>query len=134
MLVEFALVVVLLFFVLYGIVAYGMTMALRQSMGQATGEAVRAAIVFPGTDLQKEAEARKIAADTTKDLGKPGFSTITAGPIGSCATGGGRCITVQYVYRYGEPGAAIIPPLPGLGLLLPNTLTAAATGQIVPEP
>jgi hypothetical protein len=132
-LVEFALVVVMLFFVLYGIVAFGMTMALRQSMGQATGEAVRAAIVFPGSDALKIAEATRIANDTTNGLGKPGFSTITP-TIGGCATGGGRCITVRYVYRYGEPGAAIIPPLPGLGLLLPNALTAVATGQIVPGP
>jgi Flp pilus assembly protein TadG len=132
-LVEFSLVVVMLCVLLYGIVAFGMAMALRQSMGQATGEAVRAAIVFPGTDAEKEAEAERIAADTTDGLGKPGFSDIDA-DIAGCRTGGGNCITVTYVYRYGDPGAAIIPPLPGLGLLLPNTLTAAATGQIVPGP
>ncbi len=132
-LVEFSLVVVLLCVLLYGIVAFGMAMALRQSMGQATGEAVRAAIVFPGTDAEKEAEAERIAADTTDGLGKPGFSDIDA-TIAGCTTGGGDCITVTYVYRYGDPGAAIIPPLPGLGLLLPDTLTATATGQIVPGP
>lgn len=132
-LVEFSLVVVMLCVLLYGIVAFGMTMALRQSMGQATGEAVRAAIVFPGTDAEKIAEAQNIALDTTDKLGKPGFSDIQAA-IAGCTTGGGDCITVTYVYRYGEPGAAIIPPLPGLGLLLPNTLTATATGQIVPRP
>ncbi|MBW3574844.1 MAG: pilus assembly protein [Actinobacteria bacterium] len=132
-LVEFSLVVVMLCVLLYGIVAFGMTMALRQSMGQATGEAVRAAIVFPGTDAEKIAEAQNIALDTTDGLGKPGFSDIEAA-IAGCTTGGGDCITVTYVYRYGEPGAAIIPPLPGLGLLLPNTLTATATGQIVPGP
>ncbi len=132
-LVEFALVVVMLVVLLYGIVAFGMTLALRQSMGQATGEAVRAGIVFPGDDLAKEAEAERIAADTTDGLGKPGYSDIDA-QVAACTTGGGNCITVTYVYRYGEPGAAIIPPLPGLGVLLPNTLTAAATGQIVPGP
>ncbi len=132
-LVEFALVVVMLVVLLYGIVAFGMAMALRQSMGQATGEAVRAAIVFPGDDLAKEAEAEDVALDTTDGLGKPGFSDIDA-QVAPCTTGGGDCITVTYVYRYGEPGAAIIPPLPGLGLLLPDTLTAAATGQIVPGP
>lgn len=132
-LVEFSLVVVMLCVLLYGIVAFGMTMALRQSMGQATGEAVRAAIVLPGTDAERIAEAEDIALDTTAGLGKPGFSDIDAA-IDPCATGGGDCITVTYVYRYGEPGAAIIPPLPGLGLLLPETLTATATGQIVPGP
>ena len=132
-LVEFSLVVVMLCVLLYGIVAFGMVMALRQSMGQATGEAVRAAIVFPGTDAEKIAEAEDIALDTTEGLGKPGFSDIDAA-IAGCTTGGGDCITVTYVYRYGEPGAAIIPPLPGLGLLLPDTLTATATGQIVPGP
>ena len=132
-LVEFSLVVVMLCVLLYGIVAFGMAMALRQSMGQATGEAVRAAIVFPGTNAEKIAEAEDIALDTTEGLGKPGFSDIDAA-IAGCTTGGGDCITVTYVYRYGDPGAAIIPPLPGLGLLLPDTLTATATGQIVPGP
>lgn len=130
-LVEFALVVVMLVVLLYGIVAFGMTMALRQSMGQATGEAVRAAIVFPGDDLAKIAEAERIAADTTDGLGKPGFSDIDA-TVTSCTAGGGDCVTVTYRYDY--QGGPIIPPLPGLGLLLPDTLTATATGQIVPGP
>ncbi len=132
-LVEFSLVVVMLCVLLYGIVAFGMAMALRQSMGQATGEAVRAAIVFPGTNAEKIAEAEAIALDTTDGLGRPGFSDIDAA-IAGCTTGGGECVTVTYLYRYGDPGAAIIPPLPGLGLLLPDTLTATATGQIVPGP
>ncbi len=130
-LVEFSLVVTLLCVLLYGIIAFGMAMALRQSMGQATGEAVRAAIVFPGTDAEKIAEAQNIALDTTDKLGKPGFSDIDAA-IAGCTTGGGDCITVTYVYDY--QNGPIIPPLPGLGLLLPNTLTATATGQIVPGP
>lgn len=128
-LVEFALVIVLLFFVLYGIVAYGMAIALRQSMGQAAGEAVRAAVVFPGTDLEKEAEARRIADDVTDSLGKPGFSTVDA-DVAACATGSGSCITVVYEYAYGGEGA-IVPDGP-FGVILPNTLTATAVGQIVP--
>ncbi len=130
MLVEFALVVVLLFFVLYGIVAYGMAIALRQSMGQAAGEAARAAIVFPGSDFAKVAEAERIGSATTNGLGKPGFSDVNAA-VANCTSGTGRCITVTYDYRYGEPGAAIVPGGP-FDVALPNRLTATAVARLVP--
>lgn len=137
MLVEFSLVVILLFFVLYGIIAYGMAIALRQSMGQAAGEAVRAAIVSPAAD--KETEAENFAAASTNGLGRPGFSTVDA-TVDTCASfapapvpspaPSGECIQVVFTYDYSGDGA-IIPDGP-LGIVLPDTLTATAVGQIVP--
>ncbi len=141
MLVEFALVVVLLFFVLYGIIAYGMAIALRQSMGQAAGEAVRAAIVSSAaTSAEREAAAETFAASSTNGLGRPGFSTVDA-TVATCASfapaptppalpATGQCIQVVYTYAYGGDGA-IVPDGP-FGVILPDTLTASAVGQIVP--
>lgn len=137
-LVEFALVVVLLFFVLYGIVAYGMAIALRQSMGQAAGEAVRAAVVSSATTpADRELEAEAFAEASTNGLGKPGFGVADA-TVGTCASfapsatppPAGDCIEVVFTYDYSGDGA-IVPGGP-FGVILPNTLTASAVGQIVP--
>lgn len=139
-LVEFALVVGLFGFLLYGIIAYGMAIALRQSMGQAAGEAVRAAIVSPAVSpADRELAAETFAAASTNGLGKPGFSTVTA-TVDSCSLfdpsatppPGGECIEVVFVYDYSGDGA-IVPPGP-FDVVLPNTLTAVAVGQIVPGP
>ncbi len=141
-LVEFALVVVLLFFVLYGIIAYGMAIALRQSMGQAAGEAVRAAVVSSAaTPAAREAEAESFAAASTNGLGKPGFSTVVATEA-SCASfvpplpapqppspPAGDCIRVVFEYDYAN--GPIVPGGP-FGVVLPNKLTASAVGQLVP--
>ncbi|MDP9452838.1 MAG: pilus assembly protein [Actinomycetota bacterium] len=138
MLVEFALVVVLLFFVLYGIVAYGMAIALRQSMGQATGEAVRAAVVSAAaTPAEREAEAEAFAEASTNGLGKPGYGDADA-TVATCASfapaatppPGGQCIEVVFTYDYRGDGA-IVPGGP-FGVVLPDTLTASAVGRIVP--
>lgn len=139
-LVEFALVIVLLFFVLYGLVAYGLAIALRQSMGQAAGEAVRAAVVSSAaTPAGREAEAESLAAASTNGLGKPGYSDVEA-TVGTCASFApvptpspppeGDCIKVVFTYDYSGDGA-IVPGGP-FGVVLPNTLTASAVGQIVP--
>lgn len=138
MLVEFALVVVLLLFVLYGIIAYGMAIALRQSMGQAAGEAVRSAIVSSAaTPAAREAEAEAFAEASTNGLGKPGFG-VTDATVASCASfaptatpvPAGQCIEVVFTYDYSGDGA-IVPGGP-FGVILPDTLTASAVGQIVP--
>ena len=136
---EFALVVVLLFFVLYGIIAYGMAISLRQSMGQAAGEAVRAAVTSSAAD--KETEAENFAAASTNGLGKPGFSNVVA-KVDTCASfvpplpapqpsplPSGDCIQVIFEYDYAN--GPIVPGGP-FGVVLPNKLTASAVGQIVP--
>ena len=137
-LVEFSLVVVLLFFVLYGIVAYGMAIALRQSMGQAAGEAVRAAVVSSAvTPAERELTAEAFAEASTNGLGKPGFGDADA-TVATCASFApattpappGECIEVVFTYDYSGDGA-IVPGGP-FGVILPNTLTASAVGQIVP--
>lgn len=141
MLVEFALVVILLFFVLYGIIAYGMAISLRQSMGQAAGEAVRAAVVSSAASpAARELEAELFAQASTNGLGKPGFGTADA-TVSTCASlapaptpptqpPNGDCIKVVFTYDYSGAGA-IVPDGP-FGIILPNTLTASAVGQIVP--
>lgn len=140
-LVEFSLVVVLLFFFLYGIVAYGMAIALRQSMGQAAGEAVRAAVVSSApTPAERELVAETFALASTKGLGEPGFSTVVA-TVDTCASfvpplpapqpsppPAGDCI--QVVFEYDYVNGAIVPGGP-FGVVLPDSLEASAVGRIL---
>lgn len=135
-LVEFSLVVVLLFALLYALIAYGLMLALKQSVTNAAAEGARAAI---GSDLQGSYAA---STDSLDWLGSKccrsdgSFSPQVAGaPLvinprtASCSAadpGGPQCVTVAISYDYA--GSPLLPPLPGLGLLFPDTI--ASTGVI----
>ena len=57
-LVEFALVMTLLFTLIFGIISFGLILSFKQDMTRAAAEGARAgAVAFPATDAEPDAEA-----------------------------------------------------------------------------
>ncbi|UCV15568.1 TadE/TadG family type IV pilus assembly protein [Quatrionicoccus australiensis] len=124
--IEFALVFVLFFMVMYGIVAYGMVFAVQHSLTQAASEGARAAVRDVGGLPERMALAKATSATAIAWLGgRAPVPQITSTP---CAATPFVCVKVLLVYDYlNNP---LVPALPGLGVALPARLTAQATVQL----
>lgn len=124
--VEFALVFVIFFMVMYGIVAYGIVFAVEHSLTHAVNEGARAAVADVGGLAEREALAQATAKAAIAWMGKqapaPQVTSV------ACASTGFVCVKVRLVYDYAAN--PIVPPLPGLGITLPTTLSAQATVQL----
>ena len=109
--VEFALVVGLFAFILYGLVAFGVILAQKQKVTNAAAEAARATVgaanLIEATTLAKQR--------VESELGSTGYlASYENDPM--CAS---ECIRVTIVYD--------LPASPGLGLVTPSTTTAVAS-------
>ncbi|MFA5625886.1 MAG: TadE/TadG family type IV pilus assembly protein [Thiohalomonadaceae bacterium] len=115
--IEFALVFVLFFLVMYGIVAYGVIFAVKHSLVQAANEGARAAV----RDVNDRAGAAEaVARDSLSWLGNRAPSPVVT--AGNCTY---PCLEVMVVYDYASN--PIVPALPGLGIILPDQLVGRAT-------
>lgn len=124
--IEFALVFVLFFMVMYGIVAYGMVFAVQHSLTQAASEGARAAVRDVGGLPERMALAKSTSATAIAWLG--GRAPVPQVTSAACAATPYVCVKVMLVYDYlNNP---LVPALPGLGVALPASLTAQATVQL----
>ena len=127
-LVEFALVVGLFVFVLYGLISFGMILAQKQKITNASAEAARAAV-----GESNDAAAISVAtARVTKLLGAPGSYKIGPGvnapTVTACTPPAvGSCITVTITYDY--ENHPIVPPAPIIDHVLPKTFASTAVVQ-----
>lgn len=120
--VEFALVVGLFVFILYGLIAFGMILATKQRVTNAAAEAARAAVGSTNdADAVNAATARVLAA------GLPAGAYTTMYSTALCGTSGNECITVTITYDL--ENHPVIPPAPGLGLVTPKTMSSTAVVQ-----
>lgn len=126
---EFALVFLPFVFILYGLIAFGMMFALKQSMTSAASDAARSAI-GAGTPAQEVAAAKATLAKRLSWLGAKYSPTDSIDPVvGACANDAAKtCITVTVTYPYGTK--PLIPAAPGLKLVTPSTLSTQATVQV----
>ena len=116
---EFALVIPIFLFVLYGLITFGLILAQKQQITNAAADGARAAV----------GQSDPVAAATARveeSLGAPGDYTATYS-TGVCTGGPGQCITVDIVYDYANH--PIVPPAPGLGLVTPDTFHSSAVVQ-----
>lgn len=141
--VEFALVMVPLLLILFGIISYGYLLSFRQALSQGAAEAARAAAVKPaGTDpatlesvmeaavndaldaygvrcssgaLEHSVDGSWVAAGTC-DLSTP---TCTGNPGVTCAT-----VALDYTYA-DDPLLPSVPLMP-----LPGSLSYTASAQV----
>ena len=125
--VEFALVILPLVFILYGLIAFGMMFALKQSMTNAAADAARSAIgaadpVAAATatvaDRLDWLDGKYVAAT---DLSVPAPSACANDPSHQCIT-----VTINYPYK----DRPLVPAAPGLGLITPDRFQTQATVQI----
>lgn len=133
--VEFALLLVPLLLIVFGVISFGMMLSFRQTLSQAATEGARAAAVE--TDAAaREATAITAVEDALATLDAShtcGDGVLTCEiDVGPCANDGSRdCVIVELVYIYeGEGGDPMIPSPPLIGELLPDTLTYAATARV----
>jgi Flp pilus assembly protein TadG len=129
--VEFSISVVLLLVLLFGIITFGLILSFKQGLTQATAEGARAGAVVSETDAPAVAAAA--AADGVgafnKACGSGGLTcTYVVAPCASAPLT--KCITVKMVYDY--KNHPLLPPLPGVGLVVPDTLSATSVAQVNP--
>jgi Flp pilus assembly protein TadG len=124
--IEFALVFVLFFMVLYGAIAYGVVFAIKHSLTQGAAEGARAALKDVGGLPERIALAQTTATNAVSWLGTGAPAPIvTSGP---CEATSYTCIKVAFTYDYAT--SPIVPPIPSLGIVLPDTLVSQATVQL----
>lgn len=127
--VEFALILIPLMLIIFGIISYGYMLSFRQAISQGAAEGARAAAVaVPGSDVTA-------LAKTSVDEALSGYQGVKCGqPAVSCQITVGACtsqpafatVTIDYDYK----SRPLTPALPGLGIVMPDHLTYTAKAQI----
>lgn len=141
--VEFALVVVLLIALLYGIISYGLILAAQSTITQAAADGARAGIVTSSTvPCTSGTNPPPCAVSTGEgqaadDVGWMGKGTCgTASTTITCvateaacpSNANNQCLTVTVRYNYNS--SPLFPELPGMGVITPSTISSSNTLQI----
>lgn len=128
--VEFALVIVPLMMVVFGIISYGFMLSFRQTLSQAATEGARAAAVQIDS-TQRNADAIAAVNDAMGDLtfqaatcGNDGLTCTVTGPT---ACGSAQCMTVTLDYLYRANASVQVP---FMGVVVPETLSYSATVRV----
>lgn len=139
---EFALVVPVLVLILFGIISYGVMLSFRQSLSQAAAEGARAAAVtFVDDEKKGEAvlavsgalDSFEVTCTEGGDLVRDGSDVgdCDISEPGTCTPSAGadvQCVTVKLEYDYAN--GSIVPTFPGLGIILPDTLSYEAQARV----
>lgn len=122
--VEFAIIGTLFLMILFGILTFGLVFALNHTLSHSASEGARTALVAPaGTTVQAAEDA------ATSRMGWLGAGAVVQAFVEPCASDPAyECVRV--VTSYDWAGNPLMPPLPGLGLVMPDTMTRSATVQI----
>ena len=128
--VEFALVVPVLLLLVAGIVSYGYMLSFRQALSQATAEGARAAAVAAaGADRESLATAAvDRALSSYEDVTCAGEAVACEVSVDPCGADGPAYATVDVRYDY--DGHPLTPELPGLGLVMPDTLSYRSSVRV----
>ncbi len=140
--VEFALVVVLLIALLYGIISYGLILAAQSTITQAAADGARAGIVAstPGGSTGPPCTTSACVVgegQAATDLGWMGKGTCgTASTTITCvateaacpSNANNQCLTIKVTYNYNS--SPLFPELPGMGVITPSTISSSNTLQI----
>ena len=128
--VEFALVVVLLIALLYGIISYGLILAAQSTITQAAADGARAGIV--ATNAISTAETQAATDVGWMDKGTCGTASTTITCVATEAAcpsnANNQCLTVKVTYNYNS--SPLFPELPGMGVITPSTISSSNTLQI----
>jgi Flp pilus assembly protein TadG len=129
--IEFAIVVVLLIALLYGIITYGLILAAQATVTQAAADAARSGIVSSTTAVATaEAQAGTDVGWMNKGTCGTSGTTITclATTIPCPSNINNTCLKVVVTYNYST--APLFPVLPGLGVVTPSTISSTNILQL----
>ncbi len=126
-LLEFAIVAIPFFFILYGLVVLGMALAVKQSVQSAAADGARSAVGI--ADPTTAANTAKATVNNRLDwLGGNYQASDTTASVGSCAGGAGQCITVTITLPY--KARHVVPPAPQVDSITPTNVKTTAIVQI----
>lgn len=123
-LVEFAIASSVLLVLLFGIITYGYVLSFKQGLTQAAAEGARQAAV--GGDHVDAVRKAVGAFNKTCGSGGLGCTYSKAAADTGCAVD--ICMRVQVTYDW--KNYPLLPKFPGLGLLLPDTLTSTSITRL----
>lgn len=134
--VELSIAILVVSMLLFGIVNFGIILSFKQGMTQAAAEGARAGAVVSYADAPNAAElAAQKSADAfgkicdVADANGDGLACtfVVATCVGNAAA---QCITVDMDYDY--ENHPLIPPLPLIAALLPDTLESTFVAEVDP--
>jgi Flp pilus assembly protein TadG len=131
--VEFALVVVLLIMLLYGIITYGLILAAQATVTQAAADGARSGIVASSTakstaEAQAGSDVSWMGKGTCGEKGSGTVITCTATPEPCPSNTSNECLSVTVIYNYSQ--APLFPEMPGLGVITPSTISSTDVLQM----
>jgi len=140
--IEFGIVFLLFFAILWGILTYGFIFAAQQTLTLAAENGARAALRYqPSGSPSGAIAARVAAAQQAGENSLQWLKTFNANYYPAnyvqvsqspCTYNANLiCFTVQASYPYAQ--APLFPPFPGFGLVAPRKLTGTATMQMDPD-
>ena len=138
-LVEFALICVLLFTLIFGIIHFGFLLSFKQDMTRAAAEGARAgAVAFPADNAEDDAaEATQDAVETagkecstTNGIDADGDGMACRVTVTPCISSAGDCVSVELIYDQDEH--PLLGAAPFVSKLLPDTLTSRSEARVNP--
>lgn len=139
--IEFAIVFLLFFGLLWAVLTFGFIFAAQQTLTLAAENGARAALHYQPAQDQSAAIGARVAAaqqDAAQSLQWLQWFNHAYYPANYVQASGQPCaynpnlvcftVTVQYPYAQ----APLFPPFPGFGLVAPQRLTGTATMQMDP--
>jgi hypothetical protein len=133
-LIEFAFVFALFVFILYSLIAFGTALALKQSVTHAAAEGARAAVgvVDDPATANDERVDKSLAQvrDSLDWIGDKYSDSDVHAVVDRCdhSASGPECMFVTIAYPYKDK--PIVPSAPGLGVVMPDTMTSNAVVKI----
>ncbi len=139
-LVEFSLVMVLLFTLIFGIISFGLILSFKADMTRAAAEGARAgAVAFPATDAEGDAESA--LDEAIQDFGGPNWSgtgceagartgltcSAQVGPCDPLLPTGDQCVFVDMSYDY--ENHPLFGDIPLISAFMPNSIDASSVAR-----
>lgn len=130
--VEFAIVVVLLIMLLYGIITYGLILAAQATVTQAAADAARSGLTVGAATAVSVAETQAGTDVGWMDKG----TCATSGTAITCnaeeepcpSNSAETCLAVTVLYNYSSN--PLFPELPGMGVITPSTISSTSVIQL----
>jgi Flp pilus assembly protein TadG len=129
--IEFAIVVILLITLLYGIISYGLILSAQATVTQAAADAARAGMVTSSSAVST-AEAQAATDVGWMHKGSCGSATTIMTCVATeeqCPSNTSiMCLKVTVTYNYAS--SPLFPELPGLGVITPSTISSTNVVQL----